>query len=98
MNIKEISATKAYSIGRRGVLKDYVDLYFIISEKKTTLAEIIKLSEKKYGDIFNSRLFLEQLIDVKNIEDTDIVFLKEKVNKKFLESFFEKEIKKLKLA
>jgi len=98
LSIKEIASTKAYSIGRRGVLKDYVDLYFIISKKETTLEEIIKISEKKYGDIFNARLFLEQLIDVKNVEDTDIVFLKEKVNKKTLELFFEKEIGKLKLS
>jgi len=98
LSINEIASTKAYSIGRRGVLKDYVDLYFIISKKETTLEEIIKISEKKYGDIFNARLFLEQLIDVKNVEDTDIVFLKEKVNKKTLELFFEKEIGKLKLS
>ncbi len=98
LSIKEIASTKAYSIGRRGVLKDYVDLYFIISKKEATLEEIIKISEKKYGDIFNARLFLEQLIDVKNVEDTDIVFLKEKVNKKTLELFFEKEIGKLKLS
>ena len=33
MNAKEIAATKAYTVGRRGTIKDYVDLYFIISEK-----------------------------------------------------------------
>lgn len=98
LNIKELAATKAYTIGRRGTLKDYVDLYFILKNKKKGLDVIIKTAEKKYGDYFNSRLFLEQLIYLNDIEDTDILFLGKKVIRKELEFFFKREIKKIKLA
>lgn len=96
LNIKEISATKAYTIGRRGSYKDYIDLYFIISKKYVSLENIIKMAEKKYGDDFNSRLFLEQLVYFKDIEYADIMFLNRKIEKEDLEKFFENEIKKIK--
>lgn len=97
LTLKELAATKAYAIGRRGTLKDYVDLYFLFKNKKTTIDRVIKDAEKKYGDYFNSRLFLEQLIYLKDVEDMDILFLKENVGKKDLEKFFEKEVKKIRL-
>lgn len=95
--IKEIAGIKAYTIGRRGSFKDYVDLYFILSEKYSSLNEIIDVAEKKYGSDFNSRLFLEQLLYLEDITDTEIVFLKDSVNKKELRNFFEEEIKKIKI-
>lgn len=96
-NIKEIAATKAYTIGRRGSFKDYVDLYFVISGNYAFLNEIMELANKKYGSDFNSRLFLEQLIYLKDIEDTEILFLKKSIGKDDVERFFISEIKKLKL-
>src|ERR1700733_12862036 len=33
LSVKEIGATKAYTIGRRGTYKDYVDLYFIVAHQ-----------------------------------------------------------------
>ncbi len=93
----EIAAMKAYALGRRATLKDYVDLYFILKEKIGTLNEIIALCDKKYKKDFDARLFLEQLIYSKDIEEMDIQFLKEKVDKLKIEKFFEKEIKKIKI-
>lgn len=95
--IKEIAATKAYVIGRRGSFRDYTDLYFIISEGYSSLNEIIELAEQKYRNEFNSRLLLEQLIYLKDIEDTAIIFLKEPVSRDNIEKFFTEEIKKIKL-
>lgn len=97
LNIKELAATKAYTIGRRGSYKDYVDLYFILKENHLSLAEIMEIAEKKYKEEFNSRLFLEQLVYFEDIEDTKIIFLKERADKRELEKFFENEIKKVKL-
>lgn len=97
LNIKELAATKAYTIGRRGSYKDYIDLYFVLKENHSSLAEIIEIAEKKYKEEFNSRLFLEQLVYFDDIEDTKIMFLTERVDKKELEKFFENEIKKVKL-
>jgi len=92
----EIAAMKAYALGRRATLKDYVDLYFVLKKKIGKLEEIIKISEKKYGKEFSPRLFLEQLIYSKDIEEMEIQFLKKRVNKIKIEKFFEKEIKELK--
>lgn len=97
LSVKEIAATKAYTIGRRGAFKDYVDLYFIISKNYSDLNEIIKAADKKYGEEFNSRLFLEQLIYLEDIRDEEIIFLREKVEKETLKDFFESQIKKIEL-
>ncbi len=97
LSVKEIAATKAYTINRRGSLKDYTDLFFIVSKKHATLEEIIEISGKKYDDEFNARLFLEQLVYFKDIEEAEIEFLKESVTKKEIEAFFAEEIKKIKI-
>ena len=94
---KEIAAMKAYAMGRRATLKDYVDLYFIVKEKIISLEEIIVFSKKKYGKEFDPRLFLEQLIYSKDIEKIKIQFLKEKIDELKIERFFKKEIKKIKI-
>ena len=97
LNVKEIAASKAYTVGRRGSFKDYIDLYYIILEKHTDLNKIIRMAEKKYGNEFNSRLFLEQLIYLEDITDEQIIFLKEKTDKKTLKSFFEDKIREINL-
>lgn len=69
LSVREIAATKAYTIGRRGAYKDYIDLYFILSEQHATLTDIIDVAEKKFGLEFNSRLFLEQIVFLDDVED-----------------------------
>jgi len=95
LDILELSATKAYTIGRRGSFKDYVDLYFVLAERHANLERIIELAEKKYKTDFNSRLFLEQLIYLQDVEEEKLLFLKGPVNKKQLEEFFLDEVKKI---
>lgn len=92
----EIAAVKAYALGRRATLRDYVDLYFVLNEKVSSLEEIITFCEKKYGSEFDPRLFLEQLIYLKDVEKIEIQFLKEKVSIPEMEKFFEREVKKIK--
>jgi len=94
---REIAAMKAYALGRRATFKDYVDLYFVLKEGVDTLPDIIALCERKYDKEFNPRLFLEQLIYLKDLERTEIQFLKEKVTIQKLEKFFEEEVKKIKI-
>lgn len=91
----EVAAMKAYTLGRRATFKDYVDLYFVLKKKIGTLKEIVELSEKKHGDSFNSRLFLEQLIYLEDIEVESIQFLGESVSKNEVCSFFKEKVKKL---
>jgi predicted nucleotidyltransferase component of viral defense system len=93
LSVREIAATKAYTIGRRGAFKDYIDLYFILWDQHATLTDIIDIAEKKFGFEFNSRLFLEQLVFLDDVEDTDIQFLKHPVTRPELLSFFEANIR-----
>ncbi len=93
LSIKEIAATKAYTLGRRGSFKDYIDLYFVFNERHSSLAEVIELAEKKYAGEFNSRLFLEQLIYFDDIEDIEIIFLKQPVSRQKMTAFLKDTIK-----
>lgn len=97
LNIPEIGAAKAYALGRRATYRDYIDLYFILSEKHTGLAELMALSKKKYQRHFDPRLFLEQLIYLEDVEDLEVRFLKQPVTKQEVERFFQKEVRKIEL-
>ncbi|MCD5396234.1 MAG: nucleotidyl transferase AbiEii/AbiGii toxin family protein [Candidatus Pacebacteria bacterium] len=98
LSVPEIGATKAYALGRRAIFKDYVDLFFIIRKRYSTLEEITNLAIKKFKEKFEPRLFYEQLIYLEDVEEMPIEYLKkEKPTKKEIQKFFEKEIKKLKL-
>ncbi len=95
-SVSEIAAMKAHTLNYRGTYKDYVDLYFILKNKHSTLKQIKKIAEAKYKDDFNFRLFLEQAIYLKDIKIDKIKFLKEEIDKKKIEDLFQREIKKYK--
>jgi hypothetical protein len=98
LSVKEIAATKAYTIGKRGTYKDYVDLYFIIAEHHASLEEIIGLAERKFGHEFNSRLFTEQLLFMDDVHDYKIDFLKLPVAPAGIAAFFRDKIRELPLS
>ncbi len=98
LSVKEIGATKAYTIGRRGTYKDYVDLYFIVAGHHASLQEIIALAERKFGSVFNSRLFTEQLLFMDDLRDYQIDFLKDPITDGDIIDFFEEQIQELPLA
>ncbi|MFH1561213.1 MAG: nucleotidyl transferase AbiEii/AbiGii toxin family protein, partial [Patescibacteria group bacterium] len=58
-SLKDLASNKAYTIGRRGEYRDYVDVFFIL-KSGLKLDEIIKESTKKFSEAFSGRLFLEQ--------------------------------------
>ena len=93
LSIKDIGASKAFAIGQRAAYRDYVDMYFILHEEYATLAELIALSQKKYGDDFNGRLFLEQLVYLGDISDTKVEFLRSALTKRQVVEGLKKEVK-----
>lgn len=95
-SIDEIASMKAYTIGRRGTFKDYVDIYFIL-KSGVFLKNVIESADKKYGEAFNSRLFLEQLIYFDDLEDKEIKFIGEAVSEEVILAYFKEEIKKITL-
>ncbi|MCL5934996.1 MAG: nucleotidyl transferase AbiEii/AbiGii toxin family protein [Firmicutes bacterium] len=74
---EEIALMKAYALGRRTTIRDYLDLYFLLKPGIVSLAEIIADSGRKYiinrENIFSARLFLEQLVYMKDLEYKDIL-------------------------
>ena len=91
---KEIGYTKAYSIGRRGSYKDYVDLYFLLKDKIIALEDIVKECSKIYGDRFSDRLFLEQLVYMDDVDEIEIKFINSEISKKDIETYFADEVRK----
>ena len=92
--VSDIAVTKAYTIGRRGDFKDYLDLYCILKEKRAALGSVMRRAARVYGDDFNDRLFLEQLVYLDDVSETSVVFLKRAVTKAELSRFFEDAVKK----
>lgn len=96
LSSNEILATKAYTIGRRGSFKDYVDLYVGINRGISSLREVIDLARKKYGEAFNDRLFLEQTVYLDDVAEDSIIMLDRSVpTKQNLIDFFSREIVKM---
>lgn len=94
---KTIALTKAYSIGRRGSYKDYVDLYFLLDGDYVSLEDIVQDCQKIFDAGFNDRLFLEQLVYMKDISEIEVNFLRNKVAKEEMEKFFIKKVEDFKV-
>lgn len=97
-SIDEIAAQKAYTIGRRGTYRDYYDIYALIKNKYLTLKDIIEFAKNIYGEIFNPKLFLEQLVyfdDLTNFEIIPADALQKIPDPKEVKSFLGKEVKKV---
>lgn len=71
---KDIASDKAYAIGRRGVYRDYVDIFCII-RKGFNLENVIEDAEKKFDGGFSSKLFLSQLVYFDDLEDFTVDFI-----------------------
>jgi len=95
-NWKDIALDKAYTIGRRGEWRDYIDLYFSI-KAGFSLKSIIEGARRKFGDLFSGKIFLSQLCYFGDIKDFSIEFTKEQVTLAKLQKFLEKEIRQLRL-
>ena len=72
-SILEISAMKAFALGRRAKWKDYVDLYFVLKNFHS-LQEIVVKTNQLYGEgLFSENLFRKQLSFHKDIDFTEEV-------------------------
>lgn len=95
-NPKDLAAYKAYAIGRRGIYRDYIDVYFLL-KNKLTLKQIVADSRKIFKNNFNEKLFLQQLAYFGDLKDFQIEFINsddKKITPKKVEDFFVQEIKK----
>ncbi|HLB95419.1 MAG TPA: nucleotidyl transferase AbiEii/AbiGii toxin family protein [Patescibacteria group bacterium] len=87
---RDIAVDKSYTIGQRAQYRDYVDLFFILKMKNVTLDWLIRNTEKKFGDLFPEKLFLQQLIYVDDLQITKIEFLRDSYTAEEIKTFFER--------
>ena len=93
MDIKDIAANKAYTLGRRPKWRDYVDLYFIFAKGYVSLEKLVDISLKKFGNDFSEKLFLEQLIYWKDIDDYKIEYLRSNLPPELIKEELEKHVR-----
>lgn len=91
-HLDDLAANKAYTIGRRGQWRDYVDLFFFLKWKLYDLDTIIEFARKKFQGEFNEKLFLEQLVYFDDLIIAETVFLKESYKEQEIKSFLEKQV------
>jgi hypothetical protein len=59
-SLLQLSAMKAYALGRRSKWKDYVDLFFIM-KNYYSISEVIQEAKSVFKDLFSEKLFRAQL-------------------------------------
>ena len=68
----DLAAMKAFALGGRSKWKDYVDLYFLL-KSHVTLEEIERRAHALFQDVFNVKLFREQLAYFEDIDFSEAV-------------------------
>lgn len=91
---KDIALDKAYTIGRRALWRDYVDLFCLIKKRGTSLSWIIRNARKKFGDLFSEKLFLGQLAYLADIKPVPIEFVEKEYDRGAIEIFLKKEVER----
>ena len=94
-SVRDIASMKAYALGRRQSLKDYVDLYEIFSKKLFDIHGTIADAKDKYKESFNDRLFLEQLLYIDDLDNEPIEWIGEPVSKEKMRDFFATLVKEI---
>ena len=59
-SLLSLAAMKAYALGRRSKWKDYVDLYFLLTQH-FQMSEVTEKAIAIFGDLFSEKLFRAQL-------------------------------------
>jgi hypothetical protein len=86
-DLLQLSAMKAFALGRRSKWKDYIDLYYILKDHHT-VSEIVKSSELIFGQLFSEKLFRAQLSYFEDIDYSEPVeFLVKEVSPKEIKEF-----------
>lgn len=92
-SVGEIAAMKAFAIGKRLAYRDYVDWYFLLHDQHVTLPDVITLAKQKFGDDFNDRLFLGQLISLEDVPTQPVAFLNQPIERSEIEQFLTQAVK-----
>lgn len=67
-----LAAMKAYALGRRSKWKDYVDLYFLLTEH-FSIQEVSAKAIELFGELFSEKMFRIQLTYFEDVDYTEEV-------------------------
>jgi hypothetical protein len=73
-DLLQLSAMKAFALGRRSKWKDYIDLYYILKEYYS-VNEIVCSADSIFGQLFSEKLFRAQLSYFEDIDYSEPVEL-----------------------
>jgi hypothetical protein len=79
-SIADIAADMAFTIGRRGQFREYVDIAAIL-KSGYQLTKFIKDAITKYSSMFDEKLFLEQLTYLTDLNDRDVLLIDQSLTK-----------------
>ena len=71
-SLLSLAAMKAYALGRMSKWKDYVDLYFLLTQH-FQMSEVTEKAIAIFGDLFSEKLFRAQLSYFADIDYTEEV-------------------------
>ncbi|MBQ6064127.1 MAG: nucleotidyl transferase AbiEii/AbiGii toxin family protein [Prevotella sp.] len=71
-SLLQLAAMKAYALGRRSKWKDYVDLYFLLSDF-FTIPDISTIATQTFGELYSEKMFRSQLCYFDDIDYTEAV-------------------------
>lgn len=91
-SIEDIASDKAMTIGRRAVWRDYVDLFFLLQQKKIDLKTIIKNAKQKFSNEFIETQFLEKLTYFQDITIVPIEYIGEPVETTQIQTLLTQEV------
>lgn len=93
-DLRDLASNKAYVIGRRGVWRDYIDIFFLLKGHIASLESIIQDAQTRFDGDFSSKLFLEQLSYTKDLEDFKIDFIGNAHSPDTIINYLNAEVKK----
>lgn len=97
LDLRDLAGNKAFTIGQRGKWRDYVDLYFLLKTGSMTLESIVdNCSQRGKGEIFPTKLFLEQLVYFDDLAIQEIDFIGPKIEPNEIKEFLSDQVKKFK--
>jgi hypothetical protein len=91
LDVRDVASSKAYAVGRRGAWRDYVDIFFLL-KNHLSLKTIIGESKKRFQGVFDSRLFLQQLVYFDDLDDKLVDLVDPKISDKQIKNFLTKAV------
>lgn len=92
-SVVDIAADKAYTLGRRAVWRDYVDLFLLLYKQHIDIQTIVTSAQKKFAGQFNEVQFLEQLTYFDDIKIVPIDFIGKSCPANEIKQFLESAVK-----